>query len=189
MPVAHAQTAQKHDITIYKTIKGIVYNNETFFINDPKAPVQITKVTARHIPSETATIADEVWKQLYRHLDEADKKRIRELSREALTISVDATGADAVAVKFGVVAYDAFREFLGGLSAVTMDSPVNGMSWDFKPAYLFKFQRYGVAGVYVRQVRLKSGRIWNYSPEFVQKQIAKSYKDISKEQLLNIDTK
>ena len=106
-----------------------------------------------------------------------------------MNITIDAEGEDAVAVKFGVVAYDAFKEYLGGLTAITMDPPKKSMEWDFKPAYLFKFEKYGVVSVYVRQVRLKNGRIWNYTPEIISKELSQKYGQITKDQVINVDLK
>lgn len=157
-----AQEARVESVSLYENMKGDVFYNETFFINDSESPVQIENVSARHIPEETASMADQIWDQLYKYLSDNEKDKLRNYARSGLSIFVDASGDEAVAVKFGIVAYDAFKEHLGGLTAVTMDPPSNGMEWDFSPAYLFKFKKYGVVGVYVRQVRLKDGTIWNF---------------------------
>ena len=117
----------------------------------------------------------------------ARQRKILEFSQEGLKITIDAEGAKAVAVKFGVIAYDAFKEHLGGLTAVIMDPPSTGMKWDFRPAYLFKFEKYGVVAVYVRQARLKNGKIWNFSPDVILKEISKRYKKLTKEQLLKTE--
>ena len=157
-----AQEARVESVSLYENMKGDVFYNETFFINDSESPVQIENVSARHVPEETASMADQIWDQLYKYLSDNEKDKLRNYARSGLSIFVDASGDEAVAVKFGIVAYDAFKEHLGGLTAVTMDQPRNGMEWDFSPAYLFKFKKYGVVGVYVRQVRLKDGTIWNF---------------------------
>lgn len=157
-----AQEARVESVSLYENMKGDVFYNETFFINDSESPVQIENVSARHVPEETASMADQIWDQLYKYLSDNEKDKLRNYARSGLSIFVDASGDEAVAVKFGIVAYDAFKEHLGGLTAVTMDPPRNGMEWDFSPAYLFKFKKYGVVGVYVRQVRLKDGTIWNF---------------------------
>ena len=171
----YAQEAHVDTVTLYNTIKGDVFHNETFFINDDESPVQILTVSAEHVPNETAELAKQIWDQLYEYLSDTDKERLKKYSRGGLTISITAGGEGAVAVKFGVVAYDAFKEHLGSLTAVTMDPPTLGMEWDFSPAYLFKFKKYGVAGVYVRQVRLKDGTIWNFDEE---KTISKFYDEL-----------
>jgi hypothetical protein len=160
-----AQEARVESVTLYQTMKGDVFYNRTFFINDSESPVQIENVSAQHVPEETALAADQIWDQLYKYLSDDEKDHLRNYARSGLSIFVDASGDEAVAVKFGIVAYDAFKEHLGGLTAVTMDPPTYGMEWDFSPAYLFKFKKYGVAGVYVRQVRLKDGTIWNFDEE------------------------
>ena len=157
-----AQEARVESVSLYENMKGDVFYNETFFINDSESSVQIENVSARHVPEETASMADQIWDQLYKYLSDNEKDKLRNYARSGLSIFVDASGDEAVAVKFGIVAYDAFKEHLGGLTAVTMDPPRNGMEWDFSPAYLFKFKKYGVVGVYVRQVRLKDGTIWNF---------------------------
>lgn len=183
-----AQEARTENLTIYETIKGVVYHNETFFINEQNSPVQISKVTARHVPSSTAKTAEAVWDRLYKYLDDKEKKTIRALARENLQVEISASGERAVAVKFGVIAYDAFKEYLGGLTAVTMDPPVDNMQWDFSPAYLFKFERYGIVGVYVRQARLKDGTIWNFEPDVILKEFSNRVSEITKEQILAIDS-
>ena len=182
-----AQTAKKEEIIMFtkydNRLEFHLFNNETFFINDPKSPVQISKVKARHTPKRAAKLAQ----SMHRYMKLGDQSRIRELSREGLKITIDAEGPKAVAVKFGVIAYDAFKEYLGGLTAVTMDPPGSGMVWNFRPAYLFKFKKYGVVAVYVRQARLNNGKIWNFSPDVVLKEISKRYKKLTKEQLLKTE--
>ena len=108
---------------------------------------------------------------------------IGNLTEEQLTITVDADGENVVAVKFGVIVYDAFKEYLGGLTAITMDSPTAGMEWDYRPAYLFKFERYGVVGVYVRQARLADGTIWNFDEDYVASEMSKIFGKITAEQI------
>ena len=51
---------------------------------------------------------------------------------------------EVVAVKFGIIVYDAFQQFLGGLTANSMDSPTVGMKRDYNPLYVFRFEKYGV---------------------------------------------
>jgi len=109
-----------------------------------------TNVSTKHIPTKTTELAKAVWDQLYKHLSDHEKERLRKLSKTGLEVKIGAEGASAVAVKFGVIVYDSFKEYLGGLTAVTMDSPDNEMEWHFSPAYLFKFEKYGVVGIYVR---------------------------------------
>ena len=184
---AAAQAGKKEEITLH-TKYGTPFElhffyNETFYVNDQKAPVQISKVVARHIPERVAELA----RSMRRYMERADQDNLRALSREGLKITIDAEGPKAVAVKFGVIAYDAFKEYLGGLTAVTMDPPGSGMVWNFRPAYLFKFKKYGVVAVYVRQARLKNGKIWNFSPDVVLKEISKRYKKLTKEQLLKTE--
>ena len=162
-----AQEAQVEQIHLYEDQKGIVYLNEAFHINEDNGPVRILKVTVRHIPKKTAVIADAYYDGLFRYLKDHDKQRLRQLSKENLTITIDADGESVVAVKFGIIVYDAFKEFLGGLTGITMDAPTVGMQWNYNPIYLFKFEKYGVVGVYVRQARLKDGRIWNFDEDFV----------------------
>jgi hypothetical protein len=150
--------------------QGTVYSNETFFINDEKAPVKISKVSAEHIPKSTSELADQVWdyyrdNNLQSLLTDTVKKQIRANLKSGLTVSIDAESNDVVAVKFGIVAYDAFKEHLGSLTGVTMEPPKTGMSWEFNPSYLFLFKRYGVIGAYVRQARMKDGTIWNFDEE------------------------
>lgn len=179
-----AQTAREETISLYGDITGNVFYNETFFVNDPNSPVQISSVVARHIPSDTADVASEVIRQLGRFDHLADQmNRVREYTRENLRITISAEGQDVVAVKFAVIAYDAFKERLGGLTAITMEQPKEGMIWDFSPAYLFKFKRYGVVGVYVQQARLESGEIWNFDAEKVLTEFREFRDEITLEQL------
>ena len=92
-----------------------------------------------------------------------------------------------VAVKFGIIVYDAFKEYLGGLTGITMDPPSVGMQWEYDPIYLFKFEKYGVVGVYVRQARLEDGRIWNFDESFITSEFSKMLGDITKEQIIGSD--
>ena len=137
LTTTRAQEAQVEQVHIYEDQKGIVYLNEAFHINENNGPVRISKVTVRHIPKKTAVIADAYYDGLFRYLKDRDKKRLRRLSKENLTITIDAEGDDVVAVKFGIIVYDAFKEFLGGLTGITMDAPTVGMQWDYSPIYLF----------------------------------------------------
>ena len=136
-----------------------------------------------HTPSETAALADLAWDQLFRYLSDDAKVELRRYRRENLRIEVAARGAEAVAVKFGVIVYDSFNEFLGGLTAITMDPPTALMEWDYTPPYLFKFRKYGVAGVYVRQVRLKDGSIWNADLDFITRESTARRGEVTREQL------
>ena len=183
-----AQEAQVEQVHIYEDQNGIVYLNEAFYINEDNGPVRISKVTVRHIPKKTAMVADAYYDGLFRYLKDHDKKRLRKLSKENLTITVDADGKDVVAVKFGIIVYDAFKEFLGGLTGITMDAPTVGMQWNYNPIYLFKFEKYGVVGVYVRQARLKDGRIWNFDEDFVTGEYSGRLGEITKEQIVGSDS-
>ena len=182
-----AQEALVDQVHIYEKETGIVYRNEAFHINQQYGPVQITGVAVRHIPRKTAVLADAYYDALFRYLKKPEKQRLRKLAKETLTITIDAKGQNVVAVKFGIVVYDAFKEFLGGLTGITMDAPTTGMQWDYRPAYLFKFEKYGVAGVYVRQARLKDGRIWNFDEDFVTGKLSERLGEITKEQIIGSD--
>ena len=181
---AEAQEAQVEEVHIYKDAKGILYRNEAFHINEKVGPVRITRVRVLHIPKKTAMRADAYYDALFRYLEDHDKDRLRRLAKETLTITIDAEGEGVVAVKFGIVVHDAFKEFLGGLTGITMDTPTVGMQWDYSPAYLFKFEKYGVVGVYVRQARLKDGRIWNFDENFITSEFSKRLGEITKEQIV-----
>jgi hypothetical protein len=187
---AKAQTAETVKVPFLSgingsaKIEGVVYKNETFFVNAPDSPVQILGVEAIHIPKETAELAKEILRELRGNL------HVRPFTEEKLKIKILAVGVeDVVAVKFGVVAHDSFKEYLGGFLAITMDEPKGYMEWDFRPAYLFKFEKYGVLSAYVRQVRLKSGRIWNYSPNTISEELSRKYGEVTREQIVNIDSK
>ena len=180
---SHAQEARSREVTLYENVKGTVYLNETFHVNDPASPVQISGMSVVHTPSETAALADLAWDQLFRYLSDTAKDELRRYRRENLRIEVAARGAEAVAVKFGVIVYDSFNEFLGGLTAITMDPPTALMEWDYTPPYLFKFRKYGVAGVYVRQVRLKDGSIWNADLAFITREFTARRGEVTREQL------
>ncbi|MDE0002610.1 MAG: hypothetical protein OXQ29_07935 [Rhodospirillaceae bacterium] len=185
---SHAQEARIEQIHIYENETGIIYLNETFHINQENSPVQIKKVTARHIPGKTAALAEAYYDGLFRYLKEHEKSRLRKLARETLTISIDAEGGEVVAVKFGIIVYDAFKEFLGGLTGITMNPPTVGMKWDYNPVYLFKFEKYGVVGVYVRQARLKDGRIWNFDENFITSEFSEKLGEITREQIVGSDS-
>ena len=187
-PAVQAQEAKVDHITIYKDAKGIVYYNEVFFINEENSPVRINNVMLRHIPQETAVLAEAYRSSLFRYLEDHEKDRLRRLAKETLTITIDANGEKVVAVKFGVVVYDAFREYLGGLTAITMDPPTKDMQWDYNPVYLFKFKKYGVVGIYVRQARLGNGGIWNFDEDFIKNEFSEKFGEITKEQIVGSES-
>ena len=185
---SHAQEARIMRVHIYENEKDIVYMNESFYINQDNSPVHIKNVRVQHIPGKTAALAEAYYDGLFRYLEEHDKNRLRKLARETLTITIDAEGQGVVAVKFGVIVYDAFKEFLGGLTGVTMDPPTFGMKWDYNPIYLFKFEKYGVVGVYVRQARLEDGRIWNFDENLITSKFSDKLGDITREQIVGSDS-
>ena len=185
---ARAQEAQIEKVHIYKNEKGIVYLNEAFYINEEVSPVRIVKVRVRHIPGKTAALADVYYDAMFRYLKVHDKNRLRRLAKETLAITIDAEGEGVVAVKFGIIVYDAFKEFLGALTGVAMDPPTVGMSWEYNPVYLFKFEKYGVVGVYVRQARLQDGRIWNFDENFITSKFSERLGEITKEQIVGSDS-
>ena len=186
--ISHAQEAQIERVHIYEKERGIIYHNEAFHISQEGSPVLITDVTARHIPAKTAALADAYYDALFRYLTDHDKNRLRRLAKETLMITIDAEGEGVVAVKFGIIVYDAFKEFLGGLTGITMDPPTVSMQWEYNPIYLFKFEKYGVVGVYVRQARLKDGRIWNFDENFITSKFSERLGEITKEQIVGSDS-
>ena len=144
-------------------------------------------MTVRHVPTKTAALADAYYDSLFPYLSDSDKDKLRQLTKETLTITIDAKGEEVVAVKFGIIVYDAFKEFLGDLTGITMDPPTYGMQWNYDPIYLFKFEKYGVVGVYVRQARLKDGRIWNFDENFITSKFSERLGEITKEQIIGSD--
>jgi len=186
-PTFSSDSFREEEVKLYNDVTGKVYYNNTEIINDVKSPVKITDLVAKHIPTITAQTADLYYEQLYRYLGDYQKKTLQEYRNQNLEITIDAEGSDAVAVKFGVVVYDAFNEYLGGLTAITMDSPETGMMWNYSPSYLFKIEKYGIICAYVRQVRLKSGEIWNFDPQFVVEELSKKVAGITKEKLQLVD--
>ena len=186
--ISHAQEARVERVPIYENEKGVIYHNEAFEINEEVGPVRITRVEVRHIPAKTAALADAYYDALFRYLTDHDKSRLRRLAKETLTITIDAEGEGVVAVKFGIIVYDAFKEYLGGLTGITMDPPSVSMQWEYSPIYLFKFEKYGVVGVYVRQARLKDGRIWNFDENFITGKFSERLGEITKEQIVGSDS-
>ena len=144
-----------------------VYHNKTFFINQPNSPIQITNVKARHIVEKAANTAQNYAEIFSRDKESKNFKTSLAHSKEGLTVTIDANGSDAVAAKFGILVYDAFNESLGGLTGVMMDTPSEGMVWNYNPSYLFMFEKYGVVGVFVRQARMTDGSIWNMDETLV----------------------
>ena len=69
-----------------------------------------------------------------------------------------------------------------------MDPPTVSMQWEYNPIYLFKFEKYGVVGVYVRQARLKDGRIWNFDENFITNKFSERLGEITKEQIVGSDS-
>jgi len=69
-----------------------------------------------------------------------------------------------VAVKIGIVAFDAFNEFLGRFAGISIGDVIAGkpkkFSWSQSPYGVFKFEKYGTGVVYVKTVRFGDGIIW-----------------------------
>lgn len=186
-PVLAVDQYREATVPLYNKETGVVYYNQIAIINSNSAPVNITSATAMHIPSETAIKAGMAYDMLSRYLSDNDKFNLARYRKEALEVNIDATGSNAVAVKFGIVVIDAFKEYLGGLTAVTMDPPKSGMSWTYSPSYLFKAQKYGVVCVFVRQVRLSNGDIWNYNPQQIANELMKFTNNISQDDIKNFE--
>lgn len=174
-------------VPLYGDDTGIVYYNQVEIINTNSSPVKITHASAMHIPSETAMKAKMTSDILSRYLSDDEILNLARYKNEALEISIDAAGSDAVAVKFGVVVIDAFKEYLGGLTAITMDPPTTGMEWTYSPSYLFKAEKFGVVCVFVRQVRLSNGDIWNFDPQQIANGIKKFTNNVSQDDIINFD--
>lgn len=199
-----AQEATIEHIKLYRDsggeiVEGSVYLNKVFHINENDSPVHIVSAVVRHVPQETAFLADWIlnnWGQVVTwdnvilpSNDISPSEYFGSLRREKLEITINARGENAVAVKFGVIVYDAFKEYLGGLTAISMDMPTAGMQWDFSPPYLFKFKKYGVVGLFVRQVRLRDGRIWNFDENVVAKEFSKRLGKVTREQVSDLEAK
>ena len=186
---AVAEEPYKEAQLSYSGIKlGSIYANETFFINDPNAPVQISDLSVVHVTSDTAEMLSSLRRQGLKLSDvETDPKsdlfKGVDFDREKLTVRISASGEEAMAIKFTIVAIDGFKEVLGGLTGVTMDPPEANMTWNYTPSYLFKFKKYGVLGVYVQQVRMADGKIWNYDERKVQKKFLEKFDDLDKGKL------
>ena len=173
---------------------GSVYSNEAFFINDPESPVQISDVSVVHVTSGTADTVSYLRREGLdpKNIDvdpQSDLFKGIDFDREKLTVRISASGDEATAIKFTIVAIDAFKDVLGGLTGVTMDPPEENMTWNYTPSYLFKFEKYGVLGVYVQQVRMADGSIWNYSEKNIQKKFLERYDYLDKAKLKEAFTK
>ena len=152
-----------------------VYHNKTFFVNQPNGPIQITNVKARHIVEESANTA-QVYAKIFSSDRNSEKfKTSLAHSKEGLKLTIDANGSEVVAAKFGILVFDAFNESLGGLTGVMMDTPSEGMVWNYNPSYLFMFEKYGVVGVFVRQARMTDGSIWNMDETLITEAFSKEF--------------
>ena len=185
---SHAQEARIEEVQIYEDKKGVIYLNAAYHLNQEDSPVQITKVTVRHRPRKTAALASAYLEHPNLVFNRRERRRLRRLSTEDLTIFIDAEGREAVAVKFGIVVYGAFKEFLDSLTGVTVDPPTVGMNWTYRPFYLYEFEKHGVVGVYVRQARLKDGRIWSFDEDLVTSRFSESLGEVTREQIVASDT-
>ena len=176
-------------VTISKLNQKLtLYKNGVIIINDKPCPVQITDSTVMHVNAEVASKVQELWKTISGFLDSEEILALAELKQERIHITVSASGEAADAVKFGVVMFDSFKEFLGSMTAVIMDQPNADMLWNFTPSYAFKFKRFGVMVVYVKQVRTKSGAIWNCDSSKLALEISKQYSAVSKASLEKEDS-
>lgn len=166
------------------------WSNDTFIINDPKAPVRIKKFSTIHVTAGHAKAAQSYLKAA--SYDDVFRSSIGTFRTEGLELKVTAStvsGKDVQAVKFGFVVIDAFNEYLGGLTGVTMDTPKDELVWKYRPGYLFKFEKYGKALVYVRQVRLAGDKIWNFDKKRVTKEVQKLVSSFNASDLKIEDTK
>ena len=197
LAVVQAQEARVERVKLWnfggEWVNGIIFHNKAFYVNQDTSPVRITDAKVRHVPEEITSLADWVldnwggvikWDNVYLPNENTSPlEYFGDLRRERVEITIDARGENVVAVKFGVIVYDAFKEYLGGLTAITMDPPTTGMQWEYSPPYLFKFKKYGIVGIYVRQVRLKDGEIWNFDSNFVTKDFSERFGEITKSQI------
>ncbi len=210
--LANAQEAKELQIVADYSVFGLdiklpvgtVFLNETFFINQDNSPVNISGVAVMHTSEQ---IAKYVRDGRYENRERLSKKRDSKLfkfkygtdlastvdgfsisSDEGLKVRIAAEGSEVAAVKFSVVAFDAFKEHLGSLTAVSMDPPSKDMEWDFKPSYLFLFKKYGVLAVFVKQVRLNDGEIWNFDEQIIFENLKKRYESITEEEFNQEDT-
>jgi len=127
-----------------------VVSHKTLILNDPAAPVQITKAGVYRLDWGMKEATDILL---------SDRSiRVRDIPKGPI-ILISAASKSAVAVQFGVQFYDSFDRHEGGFNATIMTPPKNEMEWH-RRKLSFTFEKFGIACVYVSSARLKDGKVW-----------------------------
>ena len=190
---AQQATVTKHflDIIYGQEIYATQYKHDAFYFNDPDSPVKIHKVTAVYTPKSAVDNAQLVLQQIREHQGyaSADVRKYqyeaRGFDQEQVMVTVVAEGHNTAAVKFGVLVVDSFGDILDRFTAITMDPlvPTEKMKWRSTAYNLFTFKGYGVVGVYVRQVRTRDGKLWEFNPDRVAQALSDGLGKLTPEQV------
>ena len=161
----HGQESQPTTLLILN-VSAPVQSHKTTVINDPKAPLKIQKAAVYLATSDT---------EHQIRLALISRGRERYLSHLVprpgeIIIAINAPSENVASATFGVMLYDSFYEYAGGIQAVSMKRPSSKMRFSFGRKVL-TFEGFGTACIFVRKVRLNNGKIWKMDMEFVSKQM------------------
>ena len=153
-----------------------VDQHEVVIANDPSCPVHIWHSQVYYISTEaTEVIRDAIDKRVAeleseRYLDYESIQWLREKRKkyeeDYLIIKISADGK-AIAVKFAIFLFDAFKENLDGLIGILYERPTFNMEWLYDAADTHRFKRHGVALIFVQEAQLENGTKWTYDPELL----------------------
>lgn len=97
------------------------------------------------------------------------------------------TDKEIVAVKFGLVEFDAFNEFLDKFTGFTVEklpaAKEKAGTWVNNAYRAFTFDKYGTGVAYVSAVRFADGTIWRADLDKVLEQLRKLESSLKKEDL------
>jgi hypothetical protein len=97
------------------------------------------------------------------------------------------SGNTIVAFQIGLVAFDAFNDFMDkfdGWSIKTVSSGGNAESiWTQSPYAAFSFRKYGTGVAYISAVRFEDGTIWRANLTEILLELQKFEKNLKKEDL------
>ena len=107
-----SQKAVPKKIKIIGDHKGLAYLHKTTVINQTGSPIQIVDASVYYVPPKTRMV-----------LEVSVPRHLRRLISRGAIVNISIQGGGVIAVKFGVLLYDTFREFVGGFTPLSMKPP------------------------------------------------------------------
>ena len=164
-----AAEAKKEVINILGN-QSVVDEHKVTVVGDPDAPLKIISARVYRVPRKTI-----------RQLEFKVGRNRRHLIPKGVIVDISISSKDAVAAVLGVFFYNSFYEYIGTISPLIIEGLQSGKNGNpgtaganpYAPAhrspdslrYVYdrpdpSFRKYGSACVFIRKVRLKSGKVW-----------------------------